>query len=86
MCDAYGANSVETLVGDNFEYRVGGAGYPLDSYREPFLKNFARNIRLGDEYAPPISFKEHQNTMRVVNACYESIYTGKEIKIEYPED
>ena len=82
LCDAFNANGVEQLVGD-FEYRVGGAGYPLDSYREPFLKNFARNIRYGDDYAPPISLKEHQNTMRVINACYESVYTGKEVKVEY---
>ena len=86
LCDAYGSDSVERVLGDNLEYYVTGSGYPLDSNRIPFIKNFARDVRYGgDAYNPPISLKEYQNVMRVVNACYESVYTGKEVKVNYED-
>lgn len=83
LCDAYNANTIEELIGADFEYRVEPRAYSIENTRAPFLKNFARNIRLGDEYAPLLTLEEHKKTMLVINACYESIYSGKPVKIEY---
>lgn len=83
LCDAYNANTCEELYGPDFEYRVGGNSYEFDGGRQGFLRNFVRNIRLGDDYKTPLSLQEHRNTICVIDACYESIYTGKEIKVLY---
>ena len=86
LCDAYGSNTVECLYGKDFEYRVGGAGYQVSGGRGEFLTNFVKSIRLGGEYKEPISLVDHRRTITAINACYDSIYYGKEIKVKYHDE
>lgn len=67
-------------------YMVTGGGFAIDNQRPLFIRNFVRNIRLGDAYAPVLSLAEHKKTIQVMNAAYESIYTGKTIKVKYDEE
>ena len=86
LCDAYGSNTVESLYGKDFQYRVGGVGYQVAGGRGAFLTNFVKSIRLGGEYKEPISLIDHRRTITAINACYDSIYYGKEIKVKYHDE
>ncbi len=66
-------------------YMVTGGGFSIDNQRPLFIGNFVRNIRLGDAYAPALSLAEHKKTIQVMNAAYESIYTGKTVKVRYDD-
>ncbi len=84
LSDPYGADYSECLTPE-MRYRVSGGGYAIDSQRPIFIGNFVRNIRLGDAYNPPVSLREHKKTIQAMNAAYESIYTGKVVKVQYDD-
>ena len=81
LCDAYGANLVEELSGEDFEYTVQQKWYDIITGRYAFLTNFARNILYGDAYCESVSLEEHKKSIQVINACYDSIYSGKVQKL-----
>jgi predicted dehydrogenase len=43
------------------------------------LGSFAECVR--NHIKPYVNIEMHQNNMKAVNACYESIYTGKKIML-----
>jgi len=80
ISDCYGANTYE-LLNRQQKYEVWSADNAIDDQRRIFIRNFVKNIRFGNAYDPAVSLAEHKKTIETVNACYESIYTGKVIKI-----
>ena len=86
LSDAYGTDYVEDLAPGTMKYTVDGGenvgGNSLDDQRRIFLRNFVSDIRNGTDHTA-VSLAEHKKTLTVVNACYESIYTGKPVHIRY---
>ncbi len=80
ICDLYNPNTTEQMRFEDLEYRVNTRFYDISGTRKGYMERFARAIR-GEKYVPDFTLKDHENTMRVINACYESIYTGKTVKL-----
>ena len=82
ISDLYNPNTTEQLRFEDYEYRVNSRYYDISGTRKLYLEDFARAIRENLDYKPVVSLEYHKKTMQVVNACYESIKTGKRISIE----
>lgn len=81
ISDLYNPNTTEQLRFEDYEYRVNPRFYDISGTRKLYLEEFARRIRNNEEYTPIVSLEYHKKTMEVINACYESIKTGKRINL-----
>ncbi len=81
ISDLYNPNTTEQLRFEDYEYRVNPRFYDISGTRKLYLEEFARAIRNKEEYKPVVSLEYHKKTMEVINACYESIKTGKRINL-----
>nr|MBO4518042.1 Gfo/Idh/MocA family oxidoreductase [Clostridia bacterium] len=81
ISDLYNPNTTEQLRFEDYEYRVNPRFYDISGTRKMYMEEFARAIRGGTEYKPAVSMAEHKKTMQVINACYESISTGKPVNL-----
>lgn len=81
ISDLYNPNTTEQLRFEDFEYRVNSRFHEFLSPRVCFIENVAKGLRDGniEPFAP--SLFSHKKTMQVINACYESIYTGERVKL-----
>ena len=79
LSDLYNPNTTEQMRFEDLEYRVNPRFYDIPGTRKLYLEEFARAIRNNLEYKPIVSLEYHKKTMEVINACYESIKTGKRI-------
>lgn len=76
MADCMGGGVYHTGLPYNtfaYEYPEGPNHYTA------MLGSFAECVR--NHIKPYVNIEMHQNNMKAVNACYESIYTGKQIKL-----
>lgn len=79
-----------SIIGDCFHSGVFHTGLPYNTYAvqypggpghyAPILDSFADSVI--NRTTPYINLNMHKNNMRVINACYESIYSGKIIKLD----
>lgn len=81
ISDLYNPNTTEQLRFEDFEYRVNSRFYDFFNPRILFAESVAKNLRCGDKEAVWVSLEGHKRTIRVINACYESISTGGHVKL-----
>ena len=81
ISDLYNPNTTEQLRFEDYAYRVNPRFYDISGTRKMYMEEFARAIRNGTEYKPEVCLAEHKKTMQVINACYESISTGKTVTL-----
>ena len=81
ISDLYNPNTTEQLRFEDYEYRVNPRFYDISGTRKLYMEDFARAIRNNSEYKPEVSMAEHKKTMQAINACYESIRTGKRVNL-----
>ena len=81
ISDLYNPNTTEQLRFEDFEYRVNSRFYDFLSPRVSFMESVAKNLRDNKQDDLGISLEKHKKTIQVINACYESIYTGKHVKL-----
>ena len=81
ISDLYNPNTTEQLRFEDFEYRVNSRFYDFLSPRVSFMESVAKNLRDNKQADLGISLEKHKKTIQVINACYESIYTGKHVKL-----
>ena len=81
ISDLYNPNTTEQLRFEDYEYRVNPRFYDISGTRRLFMEDYARAIRNKSIYKPQLSLADHKKTMEVINACYESICTGRTIKL-----
>lgn len=84
IADVYGADNIETIQ-PNDVYMVTDYEVKLPLASKKFIIDFVKSIRNPEKFLPQVNFRDHKKTMLVVNAAYESIYTGKVVKINYDE-
>lgn len=78
-----------SILADCFHSGVFYTGKPYNTYAFHYADGSAHYFPSLDEFAsairehrkPLVNFDLHKNTMRAVNACYESISTGEVIKL-----
>ena len=81
ISDLYNPNTTEQLRFEDLEYRVNPRFFDISGTRKLYMEEFARSIRSGEKYIPQVSLIDHKKTMQVINACYESIRTGKPVNL-----
>lgn len=82
ISDLYNPNTTEQLRFEDFEYRVNPRYFDISGTRKLFMEKFARSVLSGEPYVPELSLEQHKKAIQAINACYESIYTGKQVKLE----
>lgn len=78
--DCFGTECVETIHPENQHYSVLSRSLDIDDQRRIFIREFIAEIRSGsnNSLAP---FADHKKTIMGMNAAYDSIYTGKPVKL-----
>lgn len=82
FADCYGADYVESMEPGTQRYSVNTRDVALDDQRRIFIREFISDIRNGSN-SSAVSFKDHKKTIMVMNAAYDSMYSGQPVKVRY---
>lgn len=82
--DCFSAHYTENLEPDTMKYTIGGSGCSLDNQRRLFIRNFISDIKCGTNNVA-VTLEEHKKTLQTMNAAYDSIYSGKSVKVKYDD-
>ena len=78
-----------SIIGDCFHSGVYHTGLPYNTFAVKYLVGHGHYQSMLDTFAdavenhktPDVNLDSHENNMRLINACYDSIYTGKRIML-----
>lgn len=79
--DPYHADYIETMEPDSLRYWVEGMEVQMDNQRSNFFESMITDILNGTDNAPT-TLAFHKKTIMAQNAAYDSIYSGKPVKME----
>ncbi|MDY4186246.1 MAG: Gfo/Idh/MocA family oxidoreductase [Candidatus Borkfalkiaceae bacterium] len=81
IANVYGAKAYQSMYLPSEDFKHwGSSGASFSDYRRIFLRNFVRKIR-GENVDAGTTLSEHVNIIKVMNAAYDSMATGKIIKL-----